>query len=99
MNVNFNEWDEEEVPFIVIDCNFGNGTLRLKVGDKVIFQYLYYDFKSTIVRIHNGSIGIEFDEKIVNGHSCGGRGKFGHCRTIGTIKNIRNILDNQINQW
>ena len=45
------------------------------LSDRVIHDYFG---KGTIVDLHKGKIGIEFD-KYVGGHWCNGKGKKGHC--------------------
>ena len=49
--------------------------------------------EGTVVRVEaHGCIpyGVEFDEPIVEGHSCFGSGKMGHCR-FGELKDFRKV--------
>jgi hypothetical protein len=66
----------------------------MKVGDRVVakngvFNGLVIAFPATGTIVHIGKslrypnrdrIGVEFDDPVLDGHSCSGRGKSGHCR-------------------
>ena len=61
---------------------------RFNIGDRVIplegiFEGIYTSSPGTIIYVsysNNTRVGVEFDERIPEGHSCEGRGTDGHCR-------------------
>lgn len=84
----------------------------MKIGDKVIVTKNHErrglnsikGLKGKIVEINDNQIGIQFEEKIENGHSCSGygraKGRTGYCWYIppshikpAKITNWRKVLD------
>ena len=72
----------------------------LKIGDRVEFigdeckNSINIGDKGTIIEISDYIIGVEFDE-YEGGHSCGGKGKKGHCRCINS-EFLRKIEEKEV---
>ena len=70
------------------------------IGDRIIAEdridgMMLRGKTGTIVSLSSCDIGIEFDEPI-GGHSCGGKGKTGHCRYARTYDKLSLIDDSNI---
>ena len=83
-------WDEEEfLPEKII--NLDNGYLSIEnelnklngnIGDNVNFIKRGVFFSSTIINVQHNVYSFQFDLHI-NGHNSSGKGKEGHCWSIG----------------
>jgi hypothetical protein len=52
---------------------------RVRVIDRVDGLQMT-DMEGTVIWVSDNQIGVEFDERFDEGHSCNGRGKNGYCR-------------------
>lgn len=70
---------------------------KFEVGDRV--KAIYEGKLGTIIAIDGipPKIGVEFDDRVIGGHSLGGRGKNGHCwfMTEDGIKKVESDTDEE----
>lgn len=96
INYNGSAFKEEELDLLYRGYSMKKElTIKdFKVGDRIEFTGIQSDVqftnqKGTIIEISDYEISVEFD-KYLSLHSCGAKGKYGHCYYI-TESNFKNI--------